>query len=181
MTSRLFAMVARLVEPVEWVLDIAAKGPHYRHTGVTGALVTHPDASRRRTEKGTSATRFSVLLELVLLVYCLVHVITSPEDEVRNLPKWAWILLILFFPLVGGIAYLIAGRPVSQARTGWAPGAGFPESERPHPSTSDIDESLAADLARLDREHEESLRRWEADLRKREHDIQGDGSSPPAS
>jgi hypothetical protein len=122
-----------------------------------------------------------VLLELVLLVYCLVHVITSPEAEVRNLPKWAWILLILFFPLVGGIAYLIAGRPVSQPRAGWTPGAGFPESERPHSSTSDIDASLAADLARLDREHEEALRRWEADLRRREHDIQGDGTNPPAS
>ena len=122
-----------------------------------------------------------VLLELVLVVYCLVHVITSPQDEVRNLPKWAWILLILFFPLVGGIAYLIAGRPVSQSRSGWAPGAGFPVAERPQPSMSDIDEGLAADLARLDREHEESLRRWEADLRNDEHDIQGDGSSPPAS
>ena len=121
------------------------------------------------------------LLELVLLVYCLVHVITSSADEVRNLPRWAWILLILFFPLVGGIAYLIAGRPISQAPAAWSPGAGFPEAERPHPSTSDIDEALAADLARLDREHEESLRRWEADLRKREHDSQGDGSSPPAS
>ncbi len=122
-----------------------------------------------------------VLVELVLLVYCLVDVITSPEDEIRNLPKWAWIVLILFFPLVGGIAYLVAGRPVQQRRVGWAPGAGFPEAERPRPSTNDIDEALAADLARLDREHEESLRRWEADLRKREHDIQGDGSNPPAS
>lgn len=121
------------------------------------------------------------VIEIVLLVFCLVHVIQSPEAELRNLPKWAWILLILFFPLVGGIAYLVAGRPLgpSQAnRSYWAPGQGFPETGRPSADASDINARLDADLARLDREHEESLRKWEADLRKREHGLDDGGSTP---
>jgi hypothetical protein len=68
----------------------------------------------------------------VLWVYCLVDVIGSRDDGIRNLPKWAWIVLVLLFPLVGSIAWLVAGRPV-QARPltreqGAAPG--FSEYER---------------------------------------------------
>ncbi|HVQ89232.1 MAG TPA: PLD nuclease N-terminal domain-containing protein [Actinomycetes bacterium] len=121
------------------------------------------------------------LIEVVLLVYCLVHVIQTPDAELRNLPKWAWILLILFFPLVGCIAYLVAGRPVGVSQRHWAPGSGFPENERQLSYPSDIDSRLEADLARLDREHEESLRRWEADLRKREQGMGDDASSPPSA
>lgn len=52
-----------------------------------------------------------VALELCLVVYCVLNVITTPEDEVRNLPKLLWLLLVLLFPIVGGIAWLVAGRP----------------------------------------------------------------------
>jgi hypothetical protein len=56
------------------------------------------------------------LVELVLLVYCVLNVITTPESEVRNLPKLLWLLLVVVLPLVGGIAWLIAGRPQGRAR-----------------------------------------------------------------
>ena len=32
-------------------------------------------------------------------------------SEIRNLPKWAWILLIILVAPLGAIAYWIAGRP----------------------------------------------------------------------
>ena len=108
------------------------------------------------------------LVELALVVFCLIEVIQSPEVDIRNLPKWTWILLILIVPLIGAIAWLVAGRPVRPRSDAWRPGSGFPEQERPAPSTSDIDARLDEDLARLDREHEESLRRWQADLELRE-------------
>lgn len=65
-----------------------------------------------------------------LLVYCLVEVISTSEARIRNLPKIAWVLLVLFFPLVGSIAWLVAGRPESGSRP--TPGAtpGYPEYER---------------------------------------------------
>ena len=48
---------------------------------------------------------------LCLLVYCALNVITTPESEVRNLPKLLWLVLVVVFPLIGGIAWLVAGRP----------------------------------------------------------------------
>jgi hypothetical protein len=56
-------------------------------------------------------------------------------------------------------------------------GSGFPEQERPRPSTADIDARLQADLADVDREHEEALRRWQADLEQREQRLR---DTPPS-
>lgn len=50
---------------------------------------------------------------LVFTVYCVVDAVQSEDHQVRGLPKILWIVLVLFFPLVGGIAWLIAGRPTS--------------------------------------------------------------------
>lgn len=114
------------------------------------------------------------LIELALLVYCLIDAIQSPEGEIRNLPKFGWIILIVILPLVGSIAWLVAGRPVGARPQQWAPGAGFPEPARPARDVSDIDARLDADLARLDREHEQQLRQWEAELREREGRLRDD-------
>lgn len=54
---------------------------------------------------------FVGVIALALWVYCLVEVISTPEREIRNLPKVLWLLLVLLFPLVGSIAWLVAGRP----------------------------------------------------------------------
>lgn len=118
-------------------------------------------------------------IELALLVFCVIDVIQSPEIDIRNLPKWGWIVLILFLPLVGCIAWLVAGRPVRPKKDAWRPGGGFPEYERPRASTADIDARLDDDLARLDREQEESLRRWQADLERREAELPPPGAEEP--
>lgn len=52
------------------------------------------------------------LLILVFTVYTVVAAIQTDESSHRNLPKMAWILLILAFPLVGGLAWWLVGRPV---------------------------------------------------------------------
>jgi hypothetical protein len=63
------------------------------------------------------------VVELALLVYCLIECVQTPSAQVRNLPKLGWVLLILFFPLVGGIAWLFAGRP-ARAPSSTTPPAG---------------------------------------------------------
>ncbi|MDZ5660453.1 PLDc_N domain-containing protein [Nocardioides sp. zg-1308] len=74
------------------------------------------------------------LVPIVLGIYCLVEAISSRDDEVRHLSKVWWIVLILFFPFVGSVAWLAAGRPVRAARR---PGphersaTAFPEYDRP--------------------------------------------------
>lgn len=72
------------------------------------------------------------LLILVLWVYCLVDVITSRENGIRNLSKTIWLLLVLFFPLIGSIAWFVAGRPREERPLTRAEGAApaFPEYER---------------------------------------------------
>lgn len=54
---------------------------------------------------------FFGLLVLALWIYSLVDVIGRSGGEIRNLPKLWWVLLVLFFPLAGSVAYLVAGRP----------------------------------------------------------------------
>ena len=74
------------------------------------------------------------LVPIVLGVYCLVEAISSRDDEVRNLSRVWWILLILFFPFVGSIAWLAAGRPVRAPRRSGPherSASAFPEYDRP--------------------------------------------------
>jgi hypothetical protein len=127
------------------------------------------------------------LVELSLLVFCLIECIQAPEGEIRNLPRWAWLILILIVPLVGGIAWLVVGRPLrSGAPRRSAPWpststAGFPEHQRP-PRGPDDDTEFLAGLSRADAEHEDVLRRWEEDLRRREEELKaqpGESSAPP--
>ena len=62
------------------------------------------------------------LLVLALWIYAFVDCLNTPEEEVRGLPKVAWVIVILLFGevLVGPVAWLIAGR----ARTGGGRSAG---------------------------------------------------------
>jgi hypothetical protein len=130
------------------------------------------------------------LLAMGLWVFCIIDALTAPEHAVRNLPKLAWILIVLI-PPVGPIAWLIAGRPVdttadlpykgNRGRTPWPSTrtAGFPEYERPRRGSAPDDDPafldrLEREKAKADAEHEEMLRRWEADLRRREEDLRKD-------
>jgi hypothetical protein len=117
------------------------------------------------------------LIELGLLIFCLIEAIQTPSDEMRNLPKVAWIILILFVPVIGGIAWLVAGRPTTRRRPGWRSGSGFPEYERPYGGRSvapDDDPAFLAQLRSSNDEHEQALRTWEADLRRREEQLRRD-------
>ncbi len=109
-----------------------------------------------------------VLLELGLFVFCLIDAIQTPAEDHRNLAKGLWILLIILLPIVGGIAWLVAGRPQKAGARPRTPG--FPEYERERraPLAPDDDPAFLARLRQVDREHEETLDRWEADLRRRE-------------
>ena len=131
-----------------------------------------------------------LLIELALVVYCLIDCIQSDEAEVRNLRKIWWVLLILFFPLVGAIAWLVAGRPKRDGRRSGVPWpstrtAGFPEYERPRRQVApDDDPEFLENLRRSNRDHEDMLKKWEDDLRRREGELRNpdDGEDkPPAS
>lgn len=107
------------------------------------------------------------LIVFVLAIFCLVQAISSRDDDVRNLPKWAWILLILFFPLLGSIAWLIAGRPVAAPRQSWAP-PGFPEYDRPGRAAAANPDDDAEFLRKVRERAEEQRRKYAEEQRKAE-------------
>lgn len=54
-------------------------------------------------------------LPIIFTIYTLVDCAGTDQSQVRNLPKWGWLLIILLvapFMALGSIAYWIAGRPV---------------------------------------------------------------------
>lgn len=61
------------------------------------------------------------LLLFAFTFYCLLDVVLTDEHEVRNLPKLVWVLLVVLLWGIGGMVWLLAGRP---ARQGAAPGGG---------------------------------------------------------
>jgi membrane protein implicated in regulation of membrane protease activity len=52
-----------------------------------------------------------ITLVIIFTVFTTVFAASAPATEVRSLPKWAWVLLCLFVAPLGGIFYLIYGRP----------------------------------------------------------------------
>lgn len=52
-----------------------------------------------------------IVVALALAIYALVDCVSTPDEQVRNLPKLAWIALIVLIQIVGPVAWLIAGRP----------------------------------------------------------------------
>ena len=73
------------------------------------------------------------LLSIALTVYAVVDCVQTEEPTVRNLPKLLWLLLILLFPIVGPIAWFIAGRPAR------GPAGRGPRSRPPAPRGPDDD------------------------------------------
>jgi Phospholipase_D-nuclease N-terminal len=129
------------------------------------------------------------LLDLAVLVVALIDCLSVDEGGIRALPRVYWVLLILLFSPIGGIAWFVAGRPttvVPKPRT-WHPGSGFPEAQRPRDLAPDDDPEFLRRLAKTHREDEDLMRRWEEDLRRREEDLRrketgdGNGAAPKES
>jgi hypothetical protein len=60
------------------------------------------------------------LIPLALSVYAFIDCISTKDEDVRHLPKALWAILVLLFPLVGSISWIIAGKRRSPAAEGWS-------------------------------------------------------------
>jgi hypothetical protein len=106
------------------------------------------------------------LVPLVLCVFCVIDAIGSRDDEVRHLSRVWWILLILFFPFVGSIAWLAAGRPVRAPRRSGPherSASAFPEYDRPGRFAAADPEADEAFLRKVRERAEEQRRRARED------------------
>lgn len=50
------------------------------------------------------------ILELSLLVYCALSVLTTPRVQLRHAPRLAWLAFVVLLPLIGGVVWLLFGR-----------------------------------------------------------------------
>jgi len=55
-------------------------------------------------------TGFLLIFSVALTLYTFIDCARRDETEIQKLPKWGWLLIILFFQVVGPIAYLVIGR-----------------------------------------------------------------------
>ncbi|WP_430791209.1 PLD nuclease N-terminal domain-containing protein [Actinoplanes sp. G11-F43] len=99
---------------------------------------------------------FLAAVALVLLILALISSLAA--ERVRNMPRFAWVLVILLIPIAGPIAWFLSGRPVSRAHR---------PSRRPAAPDDDPDflRSMDSEQSRRDRE---LLNQWEREMRHSE-------------
>ncbi|MDH2426803.1 PLD nuclease N-terminal domain-containing protein [Sphaerisporangium sp. TRM90804] len=84
----------------------------------------------------------SVLIGLALLafwLYCLFDAITTPEEDVRNVPKMLWVLIVVLIPVLGGLLWMMLGRPLSEQTVTRRRTAGRPRPSVPRGPDDDPD------------------------------------------
>jgi len=131
----------------------------------------------------------SVLLygaSIVLLVFALIDIITKSDDQVRGLPKFAWILICIFLPVVGSIVWFAVGHDWSQGDRNHGR---YIEPRRHEDQYASLGHARAAhgdkrvtgteqELAELERE----IEYWEAQARlRRAKEAAGEGESTSGS
>ena len=50
-----------------------------------------------------------ILLPLALTLYTFVECAMRDDSQIKKIPKWGWLLVILFLQPIGGIVYLVIG------------------------------------------------------------------------
>lgn len=62
------------------------------------------------------------IVAVAAYIYFLVDVVRSERRNVRALPKFVWLAIVVLVPIVGGVIWTFAGRPrYSSARRAMAP------------------------------------------------------------
>ncbi len=110
----------------------------------------------------------AMVVTFALWTYCLVGVISCPPNRVRNLPKLVWVLLVVLFPFVGSIAWLVAGRPTGERANRSAherAQQAFPEYDRPGRAAAHDPQRDEEFLRRVRERAEEQRRRYEQSRR----------------
>jgi hypothetical protein len=105
-------------------------------------------------------------LLLIFWVWAIFDVISTDSAMCRNLPKMPWLIIVIVLPEIGGIAWLLLGRP---ERASWRPGStdyaaprrpvGFEDSPR-YSASPEVSDRRSEEL-------NEQLERWEREQREK--------------
>ncbi len=58
----------------------------------------------------------ATIITLALMIFSIIDCSRTAENNIRSLPKWAWLVIIIFVPAIGSLAWIIAGRPKGNGR-----------------------------------------------------------------
>ncbi len=112
------------------------------------------------------------VLMLVLFVVTLVDIVRRPDDQVRFLPKFAWLIIAILIPFIGSLLWWALGRDWSESSLPQrvVPRRAEPEPARPMPRPVRRAEVRTTEqqLADLEREEKEERLRAEIARRRRE-------------
>jgi phospholipase D-like protein len=115
-----------------------------------------------------------------LWIYCLIDVAQTRDDEIRNLNKGAWIIIVLFFSVPGAIGWFIFGRPDNRPRTLGAyerSNPSFPEYDRPGRAAAVDPEKDEEFLRQVRARAEEQRKKYEAQKKREQQPEQQDGTT----
>ena len=60
-----------------------------------------------------------ILFGLAVYIWFIVDVLRTPGSTTRTLPKFVWLLIVILVPIIGGLLWLLAGRPRPERRGRW--------------------------------------------------------------
>jgi len=106
---------------------------------------------------------------LFLVIFALVDIIGGNGSHIRNLDKMTWVFIVIIVPLVGSIAWFLAGREYD--RSGPQHGS-FGDPRRAQAAGFTAPLSTEAELAALEAEiaraeKEDRIRRLEAEIERK--------------
>jgi hypothetical protein len=119
----------------------------------------------------------------VFWIWCLFDCISTEASQHRNLPKIAWVIIVVLLGALGGLAWVLLGRPQGTRTRGWRPDIVNPRppasarpprrsirppAPAPEPPRPEITDRRSAELDR-------QLEAWEREqARKRERSDHGE-------
>lgn len=112
------------------------------------------------------------LITIALMVFALVDIIRRDDSQVRFMPKFVWLLLVILLPLIGSVLWFAIGReyPEGGIRLG-RQARGEAAVHPPVAPAPPVDvRTTEQQIADLDREIEEWRLRQEIEKRKKERD-----------
>ncbi|BDV31160.1 PLD nuclease N-terminal domain-containing protein [Microbacterium terricola] len=113
------------------------------------------------------------LLVVGAMIFALVDIITRDEWQVKHLPRWAWLLMVLVLPFIGTVLWFALGREYTggAARAQRAPARQSAPTGYVAPTHGR--RSTEEQLADLEREIEEERLRAEIARRARDQASEG--------
>jgi hypothetical protein len=63
-----------------------------------------------------------ILAVIALAVYALADLARTPQEEIGDLPKWIWVVIIIVAPVIGSLAWIVMRNVMAKRTRGQAQG-----------------------------------------------------------